>query len=67
MHDYEIPIPERYCLTINEAAAYFGVGQKRMRKIVIEQLGTDAVIQNGVKYLVKRQKFEEIFSKLTAV
>lgn len=63
----KIPINERYCLTINEAAAYFGVGQKRMRKIVIEQLGTDAVIQNGVKYLVKRQKFEEIFSKLTAV
>ena len=67
MHDYESPIPERYCLTINEAAAYFGVGQKRMRKLVIDNVGTDAVIQNGVKYLVKRQKFEEIFSKLTAV
>lgn len=63
----KIPLSERYCLTINEAAAYFGVGQKRMRKLVIDNVGTDAVIQNGVKYLVKRQKFEEIFSKLTAV
>lgn len=63
----KIPLNERYCLTINEAAAYFGVGQKRMRKLVIDNVGTDAVIQNGVKYLVKRQKFEEIFSKLTAV
>lgn len=63
----EIPLNERYCLTINEAAAYFGVGQKRMRKLVIDNVGTDAVIQNGVKYLVKRQKFEEIFSKLTSV
>ena len=63
----EIPLRERYCLTINEAAAYFGVGQKRMRKLVIDNVGTDAVIQNGVKYLVKRQKFEEIFSKLTSV
>ena len=63
----DIPLNERYCLTINEAAAYFGVGQKRMRKLVIDNVGTDAVIQNGVKYLVKRQKFEEIFSKLTSV
>ena len=63
----KIPLSERYCLTINEAAAYFGVGQKRMRKLVIDNVGTDAVIQNGVKYLVKRQKFEEIFSKLTSV
>lgn len=67
MQVHEIPIPERYCLTIKEASAYFGIGEKRMRKIVLEQLGTDAVIQNGVKYLVKRQKFEEIFSKLTSV
>ena len=65
--DDKMPINKRYCLTIKEAAAYFGIGEKRMRKIVIEQLGTDAVIQNGVKYLVKRQKFEEIFSKLTSV
>lgn len=63
----KIPINERYCLTIKEASAYFGIGEKRMRKIVLEQLGTDAVIQNGVKYLVKRQKFEEIFSKLKSV
>ena len=65
--EIKIPFSERYCLTINEAAAYFGVGQKRMRKLVIDNVGTDAVIQNGVKYLVKRQKFEEIFSKLTSV
>ena len=32
----EIPIWEKYTLTIDEAAAYFRVGEAKLRKIVSE-------------------------------
>lgn len=30
---FEIPIWEKYALSIEEAADYFGIGQKKIRKV----------------------------------
>ena len=30
---YEVPIWEKYCLTLDEAAAYFGIGINKLREI----------------------------------
>lgn len=54
-------------LPIEEAAQYFAIGEKKLRKIVTENLDSGFVIQNGVKYLIKRQQFEAYLNKLTAI
>jgi len=36
---YDIPTWEKYALTIDEAAAYFHIGEKRLRQIVAENPG----------------------------
>ena len=62
-----IPIKDKFCLTIDEAAAYFNIGEKKLRKIVTENLCSDFVIQNGIKYLIKRKRFEIFLDEITAI
>ena len=38
-----LPVSEKYMLTIKEAAAYFNIGIKRLRRIAEDNLGTVAV------------------------
>lgn len=55
---YEVPIWEKYCLTLDEAAAYFGIGINKLREMSDEP-NCQFVIFNGSKRLIKRQKLEE--------
>ena len=55
---YEVPIWEKYCLTLDEAAAYFGIGINKLREMTDEPNG-QFVIFNGSKRLIKRRKLEE--------
>ena len=55
---YEVPIWEKYCLTLDEAAAYFGIGVNKLREMSDEP-NCQVVIFNGSKRLIKRQKLEE--------
>ena len=63
----QVKIKDKFCLTIDEAAAYFNIGQKKLRKIVTENLDSGFVIQNGVKFLIKREQFEKYLDSLTAI
>lgn len=45
-------------LTIKEAAAYFNIGIKKLRRIAEDNLGTVAVYF-GNRFLIIRSKFEE--------
>ena len=53
-----IPIGERYALTVKEVAQYFNIGIKKMRRLAEENLGVFAVF-SGNRYLIIRTKFEE--------
>lgn len=55
---YEVPIWEKYCLTLDEAAAYFGIGINKLREMTDEP-NCQFVIFNGSKRLIKRLKLEE--------
>ena len=57
----------KYLLPIEEAAQYFGIGEKKLRKIITEILYSGLVIQNGVKYLIKRQQFEAFLNNVTSI
>lgn len=63
----QVQIKDKFCLTIDEAAAYFNIGQKKLRKIVTENLDSGFVIQNGVKFLIKREQFEKYLDALTMI
>ena len=54
----QLPINERYMLTIKEAASYFNIGTKKLRRIAEDNLGTVAVVC-GNRFLIVRPKFEE--------
>ena len=62
-----VDIKDKFCLTITEAAAYFNVGEKKLRTIVSEHIGADFYLMNGVKVLIKRQKFEKFLEQTSAI
>lgn len=53
-----VEVRDKFLLTIKEAAAYFSIGEKKMRRMAEDNLGTYAVF-SGNRYLVIRPKFEE--------
>ena len=63
----EIPIWEKYTLTIDEAAFYFRVGEAKLRKIVSENQDADYVLWNGGRAQIKRKKFEDYIDRCTLI
>lgn len=61
-----VPVSEKYTLTIKEAAAYFNIGIKKMRRIAEGNLGTVAVYC-GNRFLIIRPKFEEFILNLSEI
>lgn len=53
-----VPICDKYTLTIKEAVAYFNIGEKKMRKLAFENTGRFSVM-SGNRYLIIRPKFEK--------
>ena len=53
-----IPLNEKYTLTIKEAASYFNIGVKKMRRLAEEHTSSFS-IYSGNRYLIIRTKFEE--------
>ena len=63
----QVEIKDKFCLTIDEASVYFNIGEKKLRRIVTDNLDAGFIIQNGVKFLIKRKRFEEYLEELTAI
>lgn len=63
----QVQIKDKFCLTIDEASEYFNIGDKKLRKIVSENMDSGLVIQNGVKILIKRERFEKYLEDLTSL
>ncbi len=66
MRNFEIPITEKYNLSISEAAAYFNVGEKKLRELIQMNPGRFA-FESGRKTLIIRHKMEEFFDSLFEV
>ena len=63
----QVEIKDKFCLTIDEASVYFNIGEKKLRKLVADNLDSGFIIQNGVKFLIKRKRFEDFLTDLTAI
>lgn len=66
MEKERVLIKDKYTLTINEAAAYFNIGVKRIRRI-LEEHPNQFSIQCGNKQLVVRHKFEKFIDETSAI
>ena len=59
---HEVPIWEKSNLTLDEAAAYSGIGITKLREIS-EGNDCDFVLCNGSKRLLKRKRLDEYLDK----
>ena len=62
----EIPIWEKSNLTLEEAAAYSGIGINKLRKLT-ESEQCSFVLWNGTKRLIKRRKFDEYMDRMYSI
>ena len=63
---YEIPIWEKSNLTLEEAAAYSGVGIHKIRQLTNSEK-CEFVLWVGTKRLIKRKKFDEYLEKAYSI
>ena len=67
MKQTDIPIWERYTLTIEEASKYFRIGENKLRRLAEENKNANWLIMNGNRIQVKRKQFETIIDTLNAI
>lgn len=62
----EVPVWEKSNLTLEEAAAYFGIGVNKLRKLTDEEK-CPFVLWCGSKRLIKKKKFDEYLEKTYSI
>ena len=67
MNNTDVPIWEKYTLSIEEASRYFRIGEKKVRKLAEENLDSGWVIVNGNRIQIKRKQFEKIIDTLDEI
>ena len=56
----QIPFWERYTMSVEEAAAYFRVGENKLRKLISEDNDADYILWNGNRPQIKRKSLKSI-------
>ena len=56
---YTVPIWEKYTLSVQEAAKYFRIGEKKLRKFIDEHEDAEFILWNGSRPQIKRKLFEK--------
>ncbi len=59
----EIPIWQKYTLTIEEAAQYFRIGENKLRRILAEDPNAVYILYNGNRIQIKRVLFEKFIDQ----
>ena len=63
----QIPVKEKYALTIKEAAAYFSIGEKKLRRLAEMNTSNGFAVFSGNRYLIIREKFEKFMAESSEV
>lgn len=63
----DIPIWEKYMLTIEEAAIYFRIGEKKLRRIAEENRDSKWVIMNGNRLQIIRTGLERFLEEVETI
>lgn len=65
--NYEVPIWEKYALSLEEAAVYFRIGLNKLRTMVNEKPRADWIIWNNTQARIKRKKFEKYLDDVNSL
>ena len=63
MSNKEIPVWEKYCLTIKEAMEYFNIGRDTMYELS-KTPDAPFILRNGRNVLIKRKAFEKYLDSI---
>ena len=63
----EIPIRQKYILTVEETSKYFRIGQAKLRRLINENEDAKFILWNGNRLQIKRKLFEEFVDKLNVI
>ena len=67
MNYTDVPIWEKYTLTIEEASKYFRIGENKLRRLAEENPSAGWIIMNGNLIQIKRKHFEKIIDTLEVI
>ena len=67
MSSHDIPVWEKYTLSIEEASSYFRIGENKLRRLAEENKNENWLILNGNRIQIKRRQFEQVIDKLDAI
>lgn len=63
----EIPLWQKYTLTVEEASLYFRIGQAKLRRLINENEDADFILWNGNRPQIKRKQVEVFIDKLNVI
>lgn len=67
VRDLNVPIWNKYTLTVDEAAAYFRIGENKLRILIAQNPNAEYLLWNGNRVQIKRIKFEKFIDELEAI
>ncbi len=67
MSNINVPISEKYSLTIEESAAYFRIGENKLRRFIEGNPNAKWVLMNGNRIQIKRKQFEKILDEINTI
>ena len=59
----EIPVWEKYTLSVEEAAAYFRIGENKLRNLISRNNNAKYLLWNGNRVQIKRNLFEKFIDE----
>lgn len=63
----EVPVWEKYTLTIEEAARYFRIGEHKLRRLAEDNPSAGWVLMNGNRVQIKRKLFEKLIDSIDTI
>ena len=63
----DIPVWEKYTLTIEVAARYFRIGEGKLWRLAEQVPTPDWVLMNGNRVQIKRRKFEQFIDAIDVI
>ena len=67
MNNNDIPVWEKYTLTIEEASKYFRIGENKLRRWAEGNKDAGWLVIDGNLIKIKRRQFEKVIDKLDAI
>lgn len=64
---HDIPVWEKYTLTIEEASKYFHIGENKLRRLATQHKNASWLMMNGNRIQIKRKQFERVIDELEEI